>query len=95
MKPQNLLAAYQGAEALEIEHPNDAKELKVLRKHEIKQLQSLCNLLREHGCVLADYEGFFVGYTIGQISKEFDLLRLARITFLILKRKANSKSQIK
>ena len=75
MRPQNLLSVYQGAEALEnLEIPVD-KKMKPLKQHEIRNLHSFCDEILDTGCHLADLDGFFVGYTIHQIGKEFDLLR--------------------
>lgn len=74
MKPQNLVSVYQGAAALEKISTSVEKKFKVLKSHEIRNLNSMCNILQTCGCNLSDFDGFFVGYTIGQIGKEFDLL---------------------
>lgn len=75
MKPQNLIAVYQGAAALDsIELPVD-KKFKALKKHEIRNLNSFCDIMQEFGCAFCDFDGYYVGYSIGQIGKEFDLLR--------------------
>lgn len=74
MKPQNLISVYQGAAALEKASTNVEKKFKVLKSHEIRNLNSFCNILQTCGCNISDFDGFFVGYTIGQIGKEFDLL---------------------
>ncbi len=72
MRPQNLLSVYQGAEALEnLEIPVDQK-MKPLKQHEIRNLHSFCDEILNAGCHLPDLDGFFVGYTIHQIGKEFD-----------------------
>ena len=75
MKPQNLLSVYQGSSALESLGPLANKKFKVLKKHEIRVLSSFCNIMKIFGCSLSDFDGYFVGYSIGQIGKEFDLLR--------------------
>ena len=74
MKPQNLISVYQGAAALEKLGKDADKKFKVLKPHEIGCLNRFCDILRAHGCDISDFDGFFVGYTIGQIGKEFDLL---------------------
>ena len=75
MRPQNLLSVYQGAEALENFDIPAEKKIKRLKRHEIRNLHSFCNEMLNAGCHLPDLDGFFVGYTIQQIGKEFDLLR--------------------
>lgn len=75
MKSGNLVSIYQGASALESLEPLTNKNFKVLKKHEIRNLKSFCNFMRNCGCNLSDFDGYFVGYSIGQIGKEFDLLR--------------------
>lgn len=32
MKTQNLISVYQGANAIEAEHPNDSKDIKILKR---------------------------------------------------------------
>lgn len=78
MKTQNLISVYQGANAIEAEHPNDSKDIKTLKKHEIRNLHSLCYSLKEAGCTSIDFDGYYVSYTIKQIAKEFDLLRIGK-----------------
>lgn len=75
MKPKNLISVYQGATALNsIESPVD-KKFKTLKKHEIRNLNSFCDIMQGLGCTLSTFDGYYVGYSIGQIGKEFDLLR--------------------
>lgn len=75
MKPKNLISVYQGAAALDsIELPVD-KKFKALKKHEIRNLNSFCDIMQGLGCTFCDFDGYYVGYSIGQIGKEFDLLR--------------------
>lgn len=75
MKPKNLLSVYQGAGALELPSLEADRRFKPLKSHEIDNLRSLCNILSIYGCTVADFDGFYVSYTIDRISKEFDLLR--------------------
>ncbi|EKN69278.1 hypothetical protein BABA_10461 [Neobacillus bataviensis LMG 21833] len=46
-----------------------------LKENEIKDIESLVNQLNTHSRNPYIYDGYYSGYTIGQISKEFDLLR--------------------
>lgn len=75
MKPRNLISVYHGAAALDKIEFTIEKKFKTLKSHEIRNLHSLCDILSNQGCTISDFDGFFVGYTIGQIGKEFDLLR--------------------
>jgi len=78
MKPRNLLAVYQGDAAVDNTDADVDKRFKVLKTHEIRNLKSFCTIMQENGCSIANLDGFFVGYTIAQIGKEFDLLRFGR-----------------
>ena len=75
MRTQNLISVYQGLNAVNSNSLNIAERYKCLKVNEIETLKVLCNRFKfEH----ADYEifnGYIIGYTIPQISKEFDLLR--------------------
>ena len=75
MKPQNLLSVFQGALALEEQIPPVDKKLKTLKPHEVRNLNSFCDRMKEEKCAVSHFDGFFVGYSIAQIGKEFDLLR--------------------
>lgn len=41
-------------------------------------LAELCDTLISHGLPFDVFDGYYVGYSIKQISKEFDLLRLSK-----------------
>ena len=75
MRTQNLISVYQSLHAVNSNSLNIAERYKCLKVNEIETLKVLCNRFKfEH----ADYEifnGYIIGYTIPQISKEFDLLR--------------------
>ena len=88
MKPKNLLSVYQGAHALEIPSLDADRRFKPLKSHEIDNLRSLCNILSIYGCTVADFDGFFVSYTIDRISKEFDLLRFGTDVIVNIELKA-------
>mgnify|MGYP000042160218 CR=1 FL=1 len=75
MKPKNLISVYQGALALDISGLEVGKEYKLLKKHEIRNLHSFCDVVTAFGCDISNFDGYFVGYSINQIGKEFDLLR--------------------
>ena len=91
MRPQNLLSVYQGAEALENFDIPAEKKIKRLKRHEIRNLRSFCNEMLNAGCHLPDLDGFFVGYTIQQIGKEFDLLRFGENFILNIELKSELK----
>lgn len=75
MKPKNLISVLQGSRAIENLSYDVDKKMKILKPHEIENLDSFCRIMKEEGCDIADFDGFFVSYTIAQISKEFDYLR--------------------
>lgn len=75
MKPRNIIAVFQGDAAVEAMGADVDKRFKVLKSHEIRNLCSFCNIIRQNGCGMAHFDGFYVSYSILQIGKEFDLLR--------------------
>ena len=75
MKPRNLIAVFKGDAAAETTGADVDKRLKVLKRHEIRNLSSFCTIMQKEGCCIANFDGFFVSYSIAQIGKEFDLLR--------------------
>ena len=72
METRNLLSVHQGSVALET--VGAGKEYKILKENEIKTLQLFCDEMKKYGCDTKDLDGYFVGYTIDQMGKEFDLL---------------------
>lgn len=52
-----------------------SEPLKV-KEHEFGNLIHLVEILREKGVTISDLEGFYYGYIIKQIGKEFDLLKI-------------------
>lgn len=79
MKPTNLISAFQGLKAF-----NECKdsEQKVVAPYKISGneatvLGSFCDLLNKYDCPFAVFDGYYIGYSINQISKEFDLLRFS------------------
>lgn len=65
--------------------------------HEIESLRILSDAFVREGLSLEDLEGFFYGFTIPQIGKEFDLLKILekRCINIELKSTAVSKAQIR
>lgn len=87
----NLICMYQGAEV--IDHSVDVdKRLKKLKSHEIRTLKSFCNIMHNHGFSYGDFDGYYVGYTIKQIGKEFDLLRFGDDKILNIELKSELKT---
>lgn len=79
MKPTNLISAFQGLKAF-----NECKdsEQKVVAPYKISDneatvLGSFCDLLNKYDCPFDVFDGYYIGYSINQISKEFDLLRFS------------------
>lgn len=49
-----------------------------IKENELMDLESLVNQIQSDSQDVGIYDGFYVGYTINQISKEFDLLRFSK-----------------
>ncbi len=75
MKAKNLITVYQGEAAIASLVYKVDRKYKILKEHEIKCLEAFCSIMKESGCEFKDFDHFFVGYSIGQIGKEFDMLR--------------------
>ena len=82
MKPKNLISVYQGEESIDKIDTEEYKKLMTLKSCEICNLHSFCDVMIHEGCSIGDLDGFFIGYSIPQIGKEFDLLRFGK-DFLI------------
>lgn len=52
------------------------KERMQVKEHEFGSLRRLVDILQEKGVTIAQLDGFFYSYTIRQIGKEFDLLKI-------------------
>lgn len=75
MKSLNLITTYEGYEALlDLKLEPDGP----LKIHEIRNLHSLCTIMTQENCTIGDLSGFFIGYSIKQIGKEFDLLKFTK-----------------
>ena len=46
------------------------------KKHELEDINILCNLMKKSSSELQIFENYYVGYQIPQIGKEFDLLKI-------------------
>ncbi len=71
MKPQEYFSGYEMA-------LSGRKELKVIKEHEQACILQLVDALASFGLPLTCYDGFYFSYVISHISKEFDLLKIAK-----------------
>lgn len=77
MKPTNLISAYQSTIAIN-NSKLKFKKKQLLKLCEANVLAELCENLLKQGVKSFDiFDGYFVAFTIKQISKEFDLLRFS------------------
>ena len=95
MKPKNLISVFQGEEALEASGLNVDRRFISLKKHEIQNVGTFCQIMAYNGCRINDFDGFFVGYTIAQLGKEFDLLRFGKETIINIEIKSELKTDQK
>ena len=56
-------------------HESAKLSRKVTKRHEIRSLRQLVDGLVALGVTISELDGFFFGYTISRIGKEFDLLK--------------------
>lgn len=61
-----------------------------IKDAELEDLRSLANVLEKSGCNVGALSGFYIGYTIPQIGKEFDLLRFGKDAVLNIEVKSKS-----
>lgn len=91
MKSTNLISACQSYE-INTRYINDGYALNnVPSKNDYKVLKSLCNDLQQNDCSMYDFSGYYIGYKINQISKEFDLLRFSSETIINIELKSELK----
>lgn len=86
MKSANLITTCEGYEALSALGRTPEGPLKA---HEIKTLLSLCHRMIQQNCTLEDFNGFYIGYSIQQIGKEFDLLKFTKDKILNIELKTD------
>lgn len=91
METKNLISVYQGNLVLENSGINVNKNFKMLKSHEIRNLGCFCMLLKECGCEIKHFDGFYVSYSIEQIGKEFDYLRFGNDFILNIEVKSELK----
>lgn len=58
-------------------HHSQKSDVQKYELHEIQSLYILANALIENGTKVIELDGFFYGFTIPQIGKEFDLLKIS------------------
>jgi len=93
MKNKNLISVLHSEIALE--SISDGQRYNILKKQEINCLQLFCNIMKQYDWSANDFDGYYVGYKIEQIGKEFDLLRFGKenIINIEFKSKLNDFSQ--
>lgn len=89
MKSKNILSlCYSAKMDTDFCAENDIKIDNVLKPDEYIVLKDLCNLFLKSNVWFDLYEGYFLGYTIPQISNEFDLLRFSQNTIINIELKS-------
>ena len=58
------------------------------RYHEIASLNSLVNVAVQYGASIEDFDSFYFGYSIPQIGKEFDLIKITNDSLLNIELKS-------
>lgn len=80
MFPTNIISAYQSRIAFDnktIETSEKVSKHFTLKTVEAQTLSKFYELLKNENCKFELLDGYYIGYTIKQISKEFDLLRFS------------------
>lgn len=95
MKAKNLITVYQGEAAIANLGYSVDKKYKILKKREIGCLKAFCTIMEECGCEFKDFDNFFVGYSIGQIGKEFDMLRFGTDSIINIELKSELNADVK
>lgn len=96
MKPTNLISAYQGAIAFQNKTVDTDKKLSIgLKPAEARTLAKLYEILKLHDETFIILDGYYIGYTIKQIGKEFDLLRFSNDMVINIELKSPLDEQIK
>lgn len=72
---KNLVSVVQGENIINSLDKEKSKNYRILKPHEVRNLNSFCNYMATEGCSISNFDGFYVSYSIAQIGKEFDLLR--------------------
>ncbi len=74
-------------------HSSNKREKSKIKKHEILSLSRFVDGLIKHGVNIDMMDGFFYGYEIAQIGKEFDLLKLSDTKCLNIEFKSQQVSE--
>ncbi len=74
-------------------HSSNKREKSKIKKHEILSLSRFVDGLIEHGVTIDMMDGFFYGYEILQIGKEFDLLKISATHCLNIEFKSQQVSE--
>lgn len=78
VQPTNIISAYQGRMAFNNKTVETNEKINVcfkMKNVEAKTLSKFYEFLKKSDCDFKIFDGYYIGYTIKQISKEFDLLR--------------------
>lgn len=80
MKPVNIfrISRIRDEDLFNIaaKHEADDHDNHRVRSHEIRSLRLLVDALSEEGCTAGEFDGFYHGFIIPRIGKEFDLLKV-------------------
>lgn len=95
MKTQNLISVYQGLAAVKYNSLEIAQKYKYLKANEIQTLKILCNRFKLAHAGYDVFNGYIIGYTIPQISKEFDLLRFGTNSLINIELKGTLNESVK
>lgn len=97
MKPTNLISACQSINAFAKAMKEDEKVTPTfsLSKVEAKTLSSFYTALKGYNCDFELLDGYYIGYAIKQISKEFDLLRFGNDTVINIELKSPLDENVK
>lgn len=71
-------------------HHSQKTDIQKTQYHEIESLRILVNKLFQTGMKVSDFDGFFYGFKIPQIGKEFDLLKFSEKYCLNIELKSTS-----
>jgi len=89
MFPKNILSVHQGIIDIKNNKLDISKSSDVgLRFPEAITLEKLCIELRKYSCEPQIFSGYYIGYSIKQISKEFDILRFGSNAIINIELKA-------
>ncbi|WP_246608667.1 DNA/RNA helicase domain-containing protein [Paenibacillus agaridevorans] len=98
MKPINLLSLVQSKKALSpsiFEQYMNAFSIQI-KDHEVEGISQIVDELTEHPKRLLMLDAFYVGFTIPQISKEFDLIRMGKESIINIElKKLNTGDRMK